>query len=105
MTRSGLHSTPLHLGANANSSPLPGRNDSSHIATVTSKLRDLNEKVEAIKREQRYQREIEAEFRNSSEKTNSKAVWWILMQMGVLLATGWWQMRYLKVGPERQAVG
>jgi hypothetical protein len=74
------------------------RHDNSHIATVASKLRDLNDKVEAIKREQKYQREIEAEFRNSSEITNSRAVWWVVLQMVVLIATAMWQIRYLKVG-------
>lgn len=42
-------------------------------------------------------REVEATFRDASEMTNSRAVWWSLAQIGVLIAAGVWQIRYLKV--------
>lgn len=34
-----------------------------------------------------YQREREAEFRNLSEKVNSKAMWYMFIQVGFLVAT------------------
>lgn len=43
-------------------------------------------------------REVEATFRDASELTNTRAVWWSLGQIGVLIAAGVWQMRHLKVG-------
>lgn len=71
--------------------------DRSHIGELSSKLRDLNQKLEDIRREQQYQREREADFRDLSESTNSKAVWYSVLQIGILLATCTWQLRHLKV--------
>jgi hypothetical protein len=44
-------------------------------------------------------REVEATFRDASEMTNTRAVWWSLVQIGVLVGAAIWQMRYLKVSP------
>ncbi|KAG1814527.1 emp24/gp25L/p24 family/GOLD-domain-containing protein [Suillus variegatus] len=70
--------------------------DRTHIGELSSKLRDLNQKLDEIRREQQYQREREADFRNLSENTNSKAVWYSVLQIGVLIATCTWQLRHLK---------
>lgn len=78
-------------------SKLTHRGDVGHVTTLASKLRDLNAKVADIQREQRYMREVEATFRNASETTNSRAVWWSIAQVVVLLAAAVWQMRHLKV--------
>lgn len=67
------------------------------MSELSQKLRDLNLKLEDIQREQQYQREREAAFRDMSESTNSKAVWYTVAQIGVLIATCAWQMRHLKV--------
>ncbi|KAI5454409.1 emp24p/erv25p- protein [Naganishia albida] len=71
--------------------------DTSHMSTLATKLRDLNEKIDGIRREQQYQREIEAVFRDASERVNKRAMWWSFLQMAVLLGAGAWQMRHLKV--------
>lgn len=83
--------------------------DSEHVNTLATKLRDLNTKVclprllahtdtqlQDIQREQRYMREVEATFRDASEATNSRAVYWSIIQTVVLLATAAWQMKYLR---------
>ncbi|EAU90290.1 membrane protein [Coprinopsis cinerea okayama7 len=70
--------------------------DRSHISELASKIRDLNIKMEDIRREQQYQREREADFRNLSEATNARAVWYSLAQLAVLITTCAWQMRHLK---------
>ncbi|KAG2364112.1 emp24/gp25L/p24 family/GOLD-domain-containing protein [Suillus spraguei] len=70
--------------------------DRTHIGELSGKLRDLNQKLEEIRREQQYQREREADFRDLSENTNSKAVWYSVLQIGVLIATCTWQLRHLK---------
>ena len=54
-------------------------------------------KLEDIRREQQYQREREADFRNLSEVTNSRAVWYSVAQIVVLIVTCAWQLRHLKV--------
>ncbi|THH02677.1 hypothetical protein EW026_g209 [Hermanssonia centrifuga] len=70
--------------------------DRSHVTELSSKLRDLNQKLEDIRREQQYQREREANFRNLSETTNSRAVWYSIAQIVVLVLTCAWQLRHLK---------
>ncbi|KAJ3057226.1 emp24p/erv25p- protein [Rhizophlyctis rosea] len=79
--------------------------DAEHDMTETKKevlsgtaqvVRDLNSRVHAIRREQQYQREREAEFRDTSERTNSRVVWWTFAQIGVLITTCLWQIRHLK---------
>ncbi|KAJ9114519.1 hypothetical protein QFC20_001392 [Naganishia adeliensis] len=71
--------------------------DTSHMSTLATKLRDLNEKIDGIRREQQYQREIESVFRDASERVNKRAMWWSFLQMAVLVGAGAWQMRHLKV--------
>jgi hypothetical protein len=53
--------------------------------------------MEEIQREQQYQREREASFRDLSESTNMKAVWYTIAQIGVLVTVCFWQIRHLKV--------
>lgn len=71
--------------------------DRSHISELAGKVRDLNQKLEDIRREQQYQREREAAFRDLSEMTNSRAVWYSIAQIVILIATCVWQLRHLKV--------
>jgi hypothetical protein len=71
--------------------------DRGHISQLAAKVRDLNLKLEDIRREQQYQREREADFRDLSEGTNSRAVWYSLAQIFVLVGTCVWQLRHLKV--------
>jgi len=70
--------------------------DRSHVSQLSAKLRDLNQKLEDVRREQQYQREREVNFRNLSEVTNSRAVWYSIAQIVVLLGTCVWQLRHLK---------
>lgn len=76
---------------------LTPRSDQRHIGTLAGKLNELNKKVADIQREQRYMREVEEQFRDLSEATNSRAVWYCIAQIVVLVAAGVWQMRHLKV--------
>lgn len=97
---SGFFSTThikFYLDITVGSSKKDPSADNTHLTTLASKLRDLNDKVDSIKLEQQYQREIEAVFRDASEQTNSRAVWWILAQMVVLAGMAFWQRAHLKV--------
>ena len=71
--------------------------DRSHVGQVASKIRDLNNKLEEVRREQQYQREREAQFRDLSESTNARAVWYIVAEIIVLVVTCAWQLRHLRV--------
>jgi hypothetical protein len=80
--------------------------DRAHIKDLASRVKDLNDKLRDIRKEQQFQRERESEFRDASEKANSKAVTWSVIQAVVLVATCAWQARHLKVrkgfGGERE---
>uniref|UniRef100_A0A1D1XZ61 Transmembrane emp24 domain-containing protein 9 n=1 Tax=Anthurium amnicola TaxID=1678845 RepID=A0A1D1XZ61_9ARAE len=67
-----------------------------HINDLSQRVRDLNHRIADIRREQNYQREREAEFRDQSELTNSRVVAWTIVQLIVLGITCLWQMRHLK---------
>ncbi|KAI0763793.1 emp24/gp25L/p24 family/GOLD-domain-containing protein [Trametes elegans] len=86
----------LYLDIVVGSTKPDAEHDRSHVSELSQKLRDLNMKLEDIRREQQYQREREAAFRDLSEDTNSRAVWYTLAQIGVLVATCVWQLRHLK---------
>jgi len=86
----------LHLDIVVGSTKPDVEHDRSHVSQIAGKIRDLNQKLEDIRREQQYQREREADYRDLSEATNSKAVWYSVAQIVVLLATCTWQLRHLK---------
>ncbi|CAO3635951.1 unnamed protein product [Cunninghamella blakesleeana] len=63
---------------------------------LARKIHELNERVQDILREQQFQKEREAEFRDLSESTNSRIVWWTVLQIIVLGVVCVWQMRHFK---------
>ena len=70
--------------------------DKDKMGQMVQKVKDLNARLLDIKREQIFQREREAEFRDQSESVNSRVVWWTLIQLFVLGATCAWQLSYLR---------
>ncbi|XP_078711583.1 transmembrane emp24 domain-containing protein 4-like [Lampetra fluviatilis] len=77
-------------------------NDYSEIAAkdklteLQLRVRQLLDQVEQIQKEQNYQRYREERFRQTSESTNQRVLWWSIAQTLILIATGIWQMRHLK---------
>lgn len=71
--------------------------DRQHITDLAGRVRDLNDKLRDIRKEQQFQREREAEFRDASERANSRAVFWSLVQGVTLIATCVWQASHLRV--------
>ncbi|KAI8925675.1 emp24/gp25L/p24 family/GOLD-domain-containing protein [Entophlyctis helioformis] len=63
---------------------------------LTSRIRDLSNRVQQIRGELRNQRDREAEFRDSSEVLNTSALRWTIVQMIVLGITCIWQLRHLR---------
>lgn len=70
--------------------------DKDKMGEVVSKVRDLNARLQDVKREQVFQREREAEFRDQSESTNGRVVRWTLLQLVVLGITCAWQLSHLR---------
>ncbi|KAF2206217.1 hypothetical protein CERZMDRAFT_103624 [Cercospora zeae-maydis SCOH1-5] len=70
--------------------------DKEKLSEVAQKVKDLNARLQDVRREQIFQREREAEFRDQSESVNSRVVRWTLIQIVVLGLTCAWQLSYLR---------
>ncbi|KAG8744986.1 emp24p/erv25p- protein [Ceratobasidium sp. 414] len=86
----------MYLDINVGAAKPNAEHDRDHVTEMADRIRELNHKLAEIRREQQYQQEREADFRDLSEATNARAVWYVLAQIGVLLATCAWQLRHLK---------
>ncbi|PWN44943.1 hypothetical protein IE81DRAFT_310097 [Ceraceosorus guamensis] len=94
----GGHSVRMHLDVViGESKPDNSSRDRQHIVDLAGRVRMLNDRLRDIRKEQQFQREREADFRDLSELTNSRAIWWSAIQAVVLIATGVWQLRHLTV--------
>lgn len=69
---------------------------SKKVDSLTLQIQNLNKKLQEIHLEQENIREREAFFRNQSESTNSRVVWWSIIQLVVLVGTCAYQLRHLK---------
>jgi hypothetical protein len=67
-----------------------------HLSVLEITIRRLNDRVKDIRAEQNYQRNREISFRNTSESTNSRVMWWAVIQTVILVGTGLWQITHLK---------
>ncbi|XP_029137432.1 transmembrane emp24 domain-containing protein 11 [Labrus bergylta] len=67
-----------------------------NMVLLENSLRHLFEQMMYIIRQQEYQREKEEVFRQIGEDTNSKVLWWAVVQTSILLSVGFWQMKRLK---------
>lgn len=70
--------------------------DKTKIQDITTRVKDLNARLNDIRREQVFQREREAEFRDQSESTNARVIRWIIIQLIVLGITCTWQLSHLR---------
>lgn len=66
------------------------------VDALTLQIKQLNDKLREINFEQEQIREREAIFRDQSESTNSRVVWWSIIQLIVLVGTCAYQLRHLK---------
>ncbi|XP_044882897.1 transmembrane emp24 domain-containing protein 9-like [Mauremys mutica] len=66
------------------------------LSELQLRVWQLIEQVEQIQKEQNYQRWREERFRQTSESTNQRVLWWSIVQTLILVAIGIWQMRHLK---------
>ena len=70
--------------------------DKDKMGEVVQKVRDLNARLQDVRREQVFQREREMEFRDQSESVNARVVKWAIIQLIVLGLTCAWQLSYLR---------
>eukprot|EP00730_Choanoeca_flexa_P009624 TRINITY_DN1269_c0_g1_i2.p1 TRINITY_DN1269_c0_g1~~TRINITY_DN1269_c0_g1_i2.p1 ORF type:complete len:221 (+),score=34.76 TRINITY_DN1269_c0_g1_i2:66-665(+) len=84
----------LLVGENANDYQAISQKES--LNSVETRLYQLISQTKQIANEQAYQRQREASFREISESTNERVLWWSIAQASVLVLTAVWQMRHLK---------
>ncbi|KAI1332768.1 emp24/gp25L/p24 family/GOLD-domain-containing protein [Xylariaceae sp. FL0255] len=70
--------------------------DASKLQDISQRVKDLNSRLQDIRREQIFQREREAEFRDQSESTNARVIRWMVIQLVVLGVTCAWQLSHLR---------
>ncbi|KAF9914447.1 emp24p/erv25p- protein [Lobosporangium transversale] len=68
----------------------------NQLSDLAQRVRELNNKVGDIRREQSFHREHEMDFRNVSEAANGHTVSWTIVQLIILAITAAWQMRHLR---------
>jgi hypothetical protein len=66
------------------------------LSELQLRVRQLLDQVDQISKEQNYQRYREERFRETSESTNQRVLWWAIAQTLLLVVTGFWQMRHLR---------
>jgi len=66
------------------------------LTELQLRVRQLMDQVTQIQKEQNYQRYREERFRATSESTNSRVLWWSILQTLVLVGAGVWQMRHMR---------
>lgn len=84
----------LRVGEASNDYDLIAKKE--HLSAVETRLYQLLAQAKQIANEQAYQRTREATFRELSESTNVRVLWWSIAQALVLVITGYWQLRHLK---------
>ncbi|KAA0200327.1 Transmembrane emp24 domain-containing protein eca [Fasciolopsis buskii] len=60
------------------------------------RIRQLQDQVQSIAKDQNYQRVREEYFRQLSESTGHRVTYWSLGQLILLCSIGFWQMRHLR---------
>ncbi|KAJ8015179.1 hypothetical protein DPEC_G00023450 [Dallia pectoralis] len=75
--------------------PSAGRHKHT-VKNIEYNLDHLRDQIIYITRQQDFQREREETFRQISEETNGKVLWWAVLQTTILLSVGFWQIKRLK---------
>ncbi|XP_042349777.1 transmembrane emp24 domain-containing protein 11 [Plectropomus leopardus] len=88
----------LHLDVQMGEHSIDPKKDKTkdNMEILENSIRHLIDQMMYITRQQEYQREKEEVFRQISEDTNSKVLWWAVVQTSVLLSVGFWQIKRLK---------
>lgn len=86
----------MHLDIAVGEAKIQPESEKEHVKDLAGRVRELNSRLHDIRREQQFQREREIQFRDLSEATNRRAVYWSLVQLAVLFYMCVWQLRHLR---------
>ena len=67
-----------------------------HFDQINMEVHRLNDQMTMILNEADFQKHKEIQFHLETEKMNSAALWWPMVQIGILVATGIFQVQNLK---------
>jgi p24 family protein alpha len=67
-----------------------------HVEAIEAAIRRLRRRTADILVDYHYQKMREARFRQTSESTNSRVLWWSIAQIAILVGGGLWQVAYLR---------
>jgi len=84
----------LHTGAGATDYEDLAKKE--HMDTIQIKVRKLLDRASGVRRELDYQKHREKDFRETSESTNARALWWSIFQIAIVVTTAAVQMRTLR---------
>ncbi|KAJ2778899.1 emp24p/erv25p- protein [Coemansia javaensis] len=73
-----------------------GRAAVEKIKDIADRIRVLNAQLEEIKIEQKYQRERELEFDAATTSIRRRVIMWAFVQLGIVAAVSYWQLRHLR---------
>ena len=68
----------------------------NHLTSMEVEVLRLTDRMKDVTRELKYQNKREEEFRNTSESTNTRVMWWSVVQMFVMLVSASFQSYHLK---------
>ena len=66
------------------------------LSQFAIRVNEANVEVAVVAREHQKQHEIEAEFKEQSDRVRSHLFWWTIVQLTIIGLTCLWQMRNLK---------
>jgi p24 family protein alpha len=67
-----------------------------NLGVIEVEIRRLSDKIRDLRAEQNFQKTRELAFRDTSESTNTRVVWWSIIQTLILVLAGLWQITHLK---------
>ena len=67
-----------------------------HMSAIELEIRKCSDKLKSIRSEHGYQVKREELFRDTSESTNSRVMWWTLFQTLILTVSAVYQIYHLK---------
>ena len=67
-----------------------------HVDGIAASVYELNGRFASVRSNLAYMRNRESEFRDTSESTNARALYWSLVQVALVVGAGYWQVNYLR---------
>lgn len=73
-----------------------------HVTPLENEITELADGVAKIEDEQQYMWARERAARDTNESTNSRVMWYSVLEAVVMFSLGFWQIMYLKSGFEKK---